>query len=249
MDLLIVAIVLVPKQVLRAAFPLNWGKYSDTEKIPELGSCGGEEENTGRWCHLEVFLRRRRLKFLVGEAPPTDPLWHELRCFHGDCRTGGCTETCGWSWHTECLFSSTLPWSVSGKLQFVSVLVRLKVSAESSRHLLGQWESSASLRLKWRFRPLPPPPSSLVSSTEKTLLFPGTFPLLLRCLDHLCLPLGFVRIYEWPRVECGAGLHGSWKKISTKLQTTDDKCGWLSAKQETLLRIIFKGFFSSISNK
>lgn len=91
----------------------------DTEKIPELGSCGGEEENTGRWCHLEVFLRRRRLKFLVGEAPPTDPLWHELRCFHGDCRTGGCTETCGWSWHTECLFSSTLPWSVSGKLQFV----------------------------------------------------------------------------------------------------------------------------------
>lgn len=131
----------------------------------------------------------------------------------------------------------------------VSVLVRLKVSAESSRHLLGQWESSASLRLKWRFRPLPPPPSSLVSSTEKTLLFPGTFPLLLGCLDHLCLPLGFVRIYEWPRVECGAGLHGSWKKISTKLQTTDDKCGWLSAKQETLFRIIFKGFFSSISNK
>lgn len=72
-----------------------------------------------RWCHLEVSLRRRRLKFLVGEAAPTDPLWHELRCFHGDCRTGGCTETCGWSWHTERSFSSTLPWSVSGKLQLV----------------------------------------------------------------------------------------------------------------------------------
>lgn len=54
----------------------------------------------------------------------------------------------------------------------VSVLVRLKVSAESS--LLGQWESSASLRLKWRFRPLPPPPS-LVSSTEKPC-FPRNVP-------------------------------------------------------------------------
>lgn len=59
----------------------------------------------------------------------------------------------------------------------VSVLVRLKVSAESSRHLLGQWESSASLRLKWRFRPLPPS-STILSGVKyrKNPAFPWNVP-------------------------------------------------------------------------